>query len=148
METANLGELITNNKEVFFNELNDVINPTFKGLINPMGYDNMLDLLIAKINRPLFPRQSRLVAAAMEHLTRAKSLLVSSEMGTGKCLHPQSRVVFTHDVMAIENAFVLYANTDSEVLAEDGHGSWFSLNKELVVPSLDEESGKMVLKPH
>lgn len=84
METANLGELITNNKEVFFNELNDVINPTFKGLINPMGYDNMLDLLIAKINRPLFPRQSRLVAAAMEHLATAKSLLISAEMGSGK----------------------------------------------------------------
>lgn len=84
METANLAELITANKEVFFNELNDVINPTFKGLVNPMAYAEMLDLLIDKLNRPLFPRQSRLVSAAAEHLSTAKSLLVSSEMGTGK----------------------------------------------------------------
>lgn len=84
MEIANLGELITQNKEVFFNELNDVINPTFKGMINPMGYDSMIDLLIEKLNRPLFPRQARLVSAAVEHLEGAKSLLVSSEMGTGK----------------------------------------------------------------
>lgn len=84
MEIANLGELITTNKEVFFNELNDVINPTFKGLVNPMKYDDMIDLLIEKLNRPLFPRQARLDCAAVEHLEGAKSLLVSSEMGTGK----------------------------------------------------------------
>lgn len=101
MEIGNLGELITQNKEVFFNELNDVINPTFKGMINPMSYDSMLDLLIEKLNRPLFPRQARLVSAAVEHLEGAKSLLVSSEMGTGKtamalgiALNPKYKVNF------------------------------------------------------
>lgn len=84
MEKGNLADLIMQNKEVFFDELNDVINPTFKGLINPMSYDEMLDVLIEKINRPLFPRQARLVSAGAEHLCYSKSLLVSSEMGTGK----------------------------------------------------------------
>ena len=84
MEIGNLGELITSNKNVFFRELKEVINPTFKGLESPEKYNVTIDSLINNVTRPLFPRQARLVAGAIEHLRTEKSLLVSSEMGTGK----------------------------------------------------------------
>ena len=86
MPTQSLAKMLSENKEVFFNELNNVINPTFKGLSQPSNYINSVSLLIRNLSRPAFPRQARLIAAAQQHLKTEKSLIISSEMGTGKTL--------------------------------------------------------------
>lgn len=84
MPTIPLADFITNNRDVIFKELKNVINPTFTGLEEPQKYKSYIELYLASLQRPLFPRQARLVSAGIEHLSKHKSLLVSSEMGTGK----------------------------------------------------------------
>ena len=84
--TQKLEELISDNKDIFYKELKEVIKPSFTGLDNPEKYKDILENFISISNRESFPRQARLVSAATEFITKKanKSLLISAEMGTGK----------------------------------------------------------------
>lgn len=85
MTTQKLEELISENKDIFYKELKEVIKPTFD-LDNPEKYESIINNILTKAERKSFPRQARLVAAATEFIEKQgnKSLLISSEMGTGK----------------------------------------------------------------
>lgn len=86
MYTEKLENLISQNKDIFYKELKEVIKPSFDGLDNPKKYGKIVDNMLNKANRKSFARQARLVSAATEYITKKgnKSLLISSEMGTGK----------------------------------------------------------------
>ncbi len=85
MKTQKLETLISQNKEIFYEELKQVIKPSFD-LDNPSKYDDIISNILVKADRKSFPRQARLVAAATDFIEKKgnKSLLISSEMGTGK----------------------------------------------------------------
>jgi len=86
MITSKLENLISENKDTFYKELKEVIQPSFTGLDNPEKYKNIISNILETSPRKSFARQARLIAAASEHITKKenKSLLLSSEMGTGK----------------------------------------------------------------
>lgn len=86
MYIEKLESLISQNKDIFYKELKEVIKPSFDGLDNPSKYTNIVHNMLKKANRKSFARQARLVSAATEYITKKnnKSLLISSEMGTGK----------------------------------------------------------------
>ena len=98
---ASFEELLSSKKAAFAAALNEVVKPTFTGLIQPESYDVLMDKLV-RLNRRAFPRQSRLVAAAATHFRKKDYLIVSSEMGTGK------------SAMAIATAYAM--------AQEKGHG--------------------------
>src|SRR5574344_1592366 len=85
MQIQSLEELISQNKDIFYNELKEVIKPSFD-LDNPNKYYETINNILIKADRKSFPRQARLVAAATNFIEKKgnKSLLISSEMGTGK----------------------------------------------------------------
>lgn len=95
MPQKSLADLITQNKKIFFDELTNVINPSFKGLQDPKKYDKHINSFLGCLQRPLFARQARLVAAGTEYLMKNKSLIISAEMGTGKTA--QALAVALHD---------------------------------------------------
>ena len=111
MYIEKLESLISQNKDIFYKELKEVIKPSFDGLDNPLKYKNIVHNMLKKANRKSFARQARLVSAATEYITKKnnKSLLVSSEMGTGKCILPHSQIVINGQVLSIEHAYELYA---------------------------------------
>jgi SNF2 family DNA or RNA helicase len=86
MKTLKLENLISENADVFKNELKKVINPSFTGQENPKKYESILNNTLVQSKRTSLLRQSQLVAAATEYLEskKNKSLILSAEMGTGK----------------------------------------------------------------
>ncbi|MDX4028332.1 helicase-related protein [Aliarcobacter skirrowii] len=85
MTTQKLEQLISQNRDIFYKQLKEVIKPSFD-LDNPEKYELIINNILTKAERKSFPRQARLVAAATEFIEKQgnKSLLISSEMGTGK----------------------------------------------------------------
>lgn len=84
MVTGSLESLIIENREIFNQELEKVITPSFTGLKNPEKYKGIVENFINSSQRVPFARQARLIAAATEYLKNNRSLIVSAEMGTGK----------------------------------------------------------------
>jgi len=86
METMNLMDLISQNSEIFKEELNGVIDTSFKGLEDTEKYNSILMNTIERSKRSALLKQSQVVAAATEFLEskKNKSLILSAEMGTGK----------------------------------------------------------------
>jgi len=84
--TQGLESLISDNKEIFYKELQEVIKPSFNGLENPQKYKKILVNTIERSKRSSLLRQAQLVSAATEYLEskKNKSLIISAEMGTGK----------------------------------------------------------------
>lgn len=85
METMNFQEFLTNNADTIKNQLNKIVNPDFKGFENPKAYKKDLENLL-KLKRNPFPTQATIISAGIQHLRKNKSLLISSEMGTGKTI--------------------------------------------------------------
>lgn len=86
MPTLKLSSLLKDNKEVFFKELENVIAPTFTGLKEPEKYRPAVELMDRGMMIDPFGSQQRLIAAGSEALETRKSIILSSEMGTGKTL--------------------------------------------------------------
>jgi len=88
--TQSLENLISSNKDVFYQELAEVIKPSFNGIENPEKYNKILSNCIeqSNVDRPMLLRQSQLVSAATEYLEskKNKSLIISAEMGSGKTM--------------------------------------------------------------
>ena len=149
MNIEQLETLISDNKEIFFSELKQVIKPNFTGLDNPEKYSDIIFNITSKGGRDSFPRQARLVAAATQYITAKnnKSLLVSSEMGTGKCILPKSHVVVDGKVLTIEDVYRIYADHSSEIVDDENpYASWFLTNKKLQAPSYCEKTRSIVDK--
>lgn len=81
-----LDSLISENRDIFYQELKEVIKPQFDGLDNPEKYKNILTNTIEQSKRSSLLRQAQLVSAATEYLEskKNKSLIISAEMGSGK----------------------------------------------------------------
>ena len=75
-------DLLMNSYDEIAKAADNNINPLFKPE-SPELYDPILKRLMW-LNRPLFPKQAEMVAASEEYLSKNKSLLVSSQTGTGK----------------------------------------------------------------
>lgn len=84
--TQPLEELISNNTDIFREELKEVIKPTFTGLENPHKYNSILQNTIEQSKRSSLLKQAEVVSAATEYLEskKNKSLIISAEMGSGK----------------------------------------------------------------
>jgi len=70
MYIEKLESLISQNKDIFYKELKEVIKPSFDGLDNPSKYTNIVHNMLKKANRKSFARQARLVSAATEYITK------------------------------------------------------------------------------
>ena len=86
MITQKLEDLISNNTEIFRQELKEVIKPSFTGLENPEKYNAILGNTIEQSKRSSLLKQAEVEAAATEYLEnkKNKSLIISAEMGSGK----------------------------------------------------------------
>lgn len=84
--TLPLEDLISTNRDIFYEELKQVVKPSFTGLDNPEKYKGILQNIISSSDRKPFARQARLISAASEYISKKenRSLLISAEMGTGK----------------------------------------------------------------
>jgi len=80
---ASFEELLSSKRDAFSQALKEVVSPSFKGLIQPESYEQLMEKLV-RLNRKSFPRQARLVSAAVTHLRKSRYLIASAEMGTGK----------------------------------------------------------------
>ena len=120
METMNFQEFLTNNADNIKNQLNKIVNPDFKGFENPKAYKKDLENLL-KLNRNPFPTQATIISAGIQHLRKNKSLLVSSEMGTGKT------------IMGIAMSYLLY---------KENGGNVFLMSPSHLVPKWADEIEK------
>ncbi len=68
---------------------------------------------------------------------------LADDMGLGKCTGPDTELFINSMVMQAEEIWQVYAG-EAEF---DGEGFWAKPNKELLVNSLDETTGKIVLAP-
>lgn len=86
MKTFKLEDLISQNTQVFQKELGEVIKPSFEGLEYPQRYKSLLKNSIEQSKRSSLLKQAEVVSAATDYLEskKNKSLILSSEMGTGK----------------------------------------------------------------
>jgi len=141
-------DLISSNKDIFAQELTEVIKPLFTGLEHPTRYSVITANILEKSNRTPFPRQARLINAATEYIKKKKnkSLIISSEMGTGKCILPDSNVVIDGQVYTIEDAYEKFADLSSVLVDKTPNAYWFKTNQILSVPSYDKETRKFVKK--
>ena len=149
MLTKNLSDLITDNKEVFKAELTKVIKPNFSGVENPEKYKNILMNTIEQSKRSSLLRQAQLVAAGTKYLEskKNKSLIISAEMGSGKCILPNSNVIINGQIYTIEEAYEKFANKESVVVDDENpFAFWYQTNSSLSVPSYDESQRKMITK--
>ncbi|MEA2100113.1 MAG: SNF2-related protein [Campylobacterota bacterium] len=81
-----LEELISENREIFQDELKKVVKPSFDGLDNQEKYRDILSNTIEQSKRSSLLKQAEVVSAATEYLEskKNKSLILSAEMGSGK----------------------------------------------------------------
>ncbi|OCR09813.1 DEAD/DEAH box helicase family protein [Helicobacter pullorum] len=124
METMNFQEFLTNNADTIKNQLNKIVNPDFKGFENPKAYKKDLENLL-KLKRNPFPTQATIISAGIQHLRKNKSLLVSSEMGTGKT------------IMGIAMSYLLY---------KENGGNVFLMSPSHLVPKWADEIEKTLGK--
>lgn len=120
METLNFQEFLLNNAETIKSQLSNIVNPDFKGFENPKAYKKGLENLL-KLKRNPFPTQATIISAGIQHLRKNKSLLVSSEMGTGKT------------IMGIAMSYLLY---------KENGGNVFLMSPSHLVPKWAEEIEK------
>ncbi|WP_299548661.1 DEAD/DEAH box helicase family protein [uncultured Helicobacter sp.] len=85
METISFQEFLIENKDSIRKQLNTIIDPTFKGIEKPLDYKSEIDTLL-ELKRKPFPTQAQIITAGVSHLKDKRSLIISSEMGTGKTL--------------------------------------------------------------
>ena len=85
METISFQEFLMENKDSIRKQLNTIIDQTFKGVEKPLDYKSDIDTLL-ELKRKPFPTQAQLITAGVTHLRDKNSLIISSEMGTGKTL--------------------------------------------------------------
>ena len=85
METISFQKFLEENKKTIRSQLNAIIDPTFKGIEKPLDYKGEIDTLL-ELKRKPFPTQAQLITAGVTHLKDRRSLIISSEMGTGKTL--------------------------------------------------------------
>ena len=81
-----LTEFCNQNSEQIRSELTQSLNTFFRGLETPEKYNEDLEVL-KNLGKTPYPRQARLIVAACSYFAnKQKSLILSSEMGTGKTL--------------------------------------------------------------
>lgn len=85
MKKLSFADFLEANASEINKKLGDISNPSFKGLANPELYREEL-FKLASLPRKLFAAQAQMVVAGANHLAKYDSLLVSSEMGTGKTI--------------------------------------------------------------
>lgn len=97
MKKISFSSFLEANASEINKKLGNISNPSFLGLANPELYRDEL-FKLAQLPRKLFAAQAQMVVAGKNHLAKHDSLLVSSEMGTGKT------------IMGIALSFLLYGN--------------------------------------
>lgn len=85
IQTLSLQSFMEENRESIRKNLDDLLKTSFRGLDNPSMYEGEMKKLL-ELKRLPYPRQARAIIAGYNHLKSNKSLLYSSEMGTGKTL--------------------------------------------------------------
>lgn len=147
--TMKLEELISGNSQIFNKELEEVIKPSFTGLNSPEKYSRILLNILNQADRKSLSRQSRLVSAATEYIEnrKNKSLIISAEMGSGKCILPESNVVIDGQIYTIEEAYDKFADKESVIIDDENpFAFWYKTKSDLAVPSYDEQNKVFVQK--
>ena len=77
METISFQDFLKENKKEIRSQLNEIIDPIFKGIEKPLDYKVEIDTLL-ELKRKPFPTQAQLITAGVTHLKDKRSLIVSS----------------------------------------------------------------------
>lgn len=85
MKILKFEDLIKERAKSLNQAINNVVNVSFDGLLDPSKYKDEIQSL-KNLKRQPFPRQARLITASMKHLNEKNSLIISAEMGTGKTI--------------------------------------------------------------
>lgn len=135
METISFQEFLMENKDSIRKQLNTIIDQTFKGVEKPLDYKSDIDTLL-ELKRKPFPTQAQLITAGVTHLRDKNSLIVSSEMGTGKTL---MGIALSYSLLKSGgNVFImspshLVPKWASEIEATFGKGDEAILSYEIVI---------------
>ena len=135
METISFQEFLMENKDSIRKQLNTIIDQTFKGVEKPLDYKSDIDTLL-ELKRKPFPTQAQLITASVTHLRDKNSLIVSSEMGTGKTL---MGIALSYSLLKSGgNVFImspshLVPKWASEIEATFGKGDEAILSYEIVI---------------
>ena len=135
METISFQEFLMENKDSIRKQLNTIIDQTFKGVEKPLDYKSDIDTLL-ELKRKPFPTQAQLITASVTHLRDKNSLIISSEMGTGKTL---MGIALSYSLLKIGgNVFImspshLVPKWASEIEATFGKGDEAILSYEIVI---------------
>ncbi len=115
----------------------------YRPLYTPLQRDLYADRL-RLLKRRLMGAQSDVVrAVALALRSGRRGVFVNGKMGTGKCLHPATRVSVNGVVRTMEEVWEAYAGTP----VFDGEGEIALPREPLFVPSLNEESGRVEMRP-
>jgi len=115
----------------------------YRPLYTPLQRDLYADRL-RLLKRRLMGAQSDVVrAVALALRSGRRGVFVNGKMGTGKCLHPATRVSVNGVVRTMEEVWEAYAGTP----VFDGDGEIALPREPLLVPSLNEESGRVEMRP-
>ncbi|AWI34168.1 hypothetical protein [Helicobacter apodemus] len=71
MKTMNFSEFLIENKVAIRSQLSAIIDPTFKGIENPLDYQGDIDVLL-ELKRKPFPTQATIITAGVNHLKKKK----------------------------------------------------------------------------
>ncbi|MCL9823360.1 DEAD/DEAH box helicase family protein [Helicobacter colisuis] len=135
METISFQDFLKENKKEIRSQLNEIIDPIFKGIEKPLDYKVEIDTLL-ELKRKPFPTQAQLITAGVTHLKDKRSLIVSSEMGTGKTL---MGIALSYSLLKSGgNVFImspshLVPKWASEIEATLGKGNEAILNYEIII---------------
>ena len=135
METINFQNFLMENKDSIKKQLNKIIDPTFKGIEKPLDYKSDINALL-ELKRKPFPTQAQLITAGVTHLREKNSLIISSEMGTGKTL---MGIALSYSLLKDGgNVFImspshLVSKWASEIEATFGKGGEAILRYEIVI---------------
>ena len=121
--------------------LAEITATQFPALHDPKNPDHQLAL--PTLPRRLFTAQSHAVQTTLKLLARGDNTFIISEVGTGKCVAPDTRVCINGTVQTIEDAWAAYAGSitpqpDGQIALPTGP---------LTIASYDEATGTIASQP-
>ncbi len=92
----------------------------------------------------LFAAQKHVAVALWKRLQKSNSAILVGEMGTGKCVLPDTRIQVNGELISAADTWQRYANEQSAW--SDGEGVWCKSKEPLWVPSFNERVARIELR--
>lgn len=133
VRAMNAADLLTH----YGQSLAALIAQQFPPLHDPRNHDGLIPL--PATGRTPFTAQAHTVQTLLKLLAQGRNPFLDGEVGSGKCLGPETHVTANGVVQTLEEIWTQYA----EAPLADGDGEIALPNAPLLVPSYDEATGQV-----